>query len=497
MSKEAAQIRDDSFDDEKARTNHIEEAFTTAPVIELTEEEKAVERKLVRKLDRVIIPLTALLYLSGYLDRGNIGNAKLQGLFTLLDDDDTKYSIVLMSFFITYIIFSIPGTLLAKATSPALTIATGCLIWAVAASCMAGVQGFASMIVCRLFIGLGESMFGQAVAFHYSLWYTPNEIAKRLSIFIGCGVLAGAFGGLIAYGVSHIKSSIATFRILFLIEGVPSFVLGLFVLFFLPSRPETSRYLNEKERSVQFLRMDRLNLVEKKKGIDWVAIKYALTDWKTYVISITYSCMNFGLGSVSGFLPTIIKTMGYTNSEAQLYTVPPYAVALVFTLTVCYFSDRQKRRGLYVSLVFALASVGWLILLIVHKNQKVRYFATFLVVIGSYGAIPLIMSWVANNVRYSESARAVSLGMLNTVGQCLAIAASFLFVSKDGPKWTKGFSCNLAMSGLAVILSLFMTAYYHRENAKRDEAEGGPPAKAVTLDTTVLYDKTIGYRYVV
>jgi hypothetical protein len=120
---------------------------------------------------------------------GNIGNARLQGLQSeLLQGSDTKYSVVLLScvlidahysdgtfsyhpsFYITYIIFSVPGTLLAKAILPSTTIAIGCFIWSLSASSMAGTRSYGGVIACRLFIGLGEALFGQSVGFHYSLW---------------------------------------------------------------------------------------------------------------------------------------------------------------------------------------------------------------------------------------------------------------------------------------------------------------------------------------
>ncbi|BGP37061.1 hypothetical protein JCM10449v2_000965 [Rhodotorula kratochvilovae] len=124
---------------------------------------KANERKLVRKLDVLILPLAVLLYLSAYLDRGNLGNARLQGLEeTVLGDNDTRYSIALS---ITYILLSVPGTLLAKQFLPSTTIAFGALCWSIAATCQAGVTNPAGLYVCRLFVGVGEACFGQG-AFH-------------------------------------------------------------------------------------------------------------------------------------------------------------------------------------------------------------------------------------------------------------------------------------------------------------------------------------------
>jgi cyanate permease len=135
--------------------------------------------------------------------------------------------------------------------------------------------------------------------------------------------LTGAcrFGGLISYGVSSLKHPpITQWRILFLIEGIPSFIIAVVVFFFLPSRPQTSRYLTEDQRTLALTRLNRKNLGEGNTGIDWKAVKRALMDWKTYVVAVMYSCMNLGLGSVTGFLPTIVKGLGYSSANAQLYT---------------------------------------------------------------------------------------------------------------------------------------------------------------------------------
>lgn len=163
---------------------------------------------------------------------------------------------------------------------------------------MAGCTSFASIVVCRLFIGLGESIFGQAVVLHYSLWvchcqsftdlqYKKDEIATRLSMFIGAGVLAGAFGGLIAYGVALIQTQLAHWRILFMIEGLPSILLGICVVLFLPSRPSRSRYLHEEERELEFQRLRSQNLDEGDDGIDWSGVRRAFTDWKSYVVTVS------------------------------------------------------------------------------------------------------------------------------------------------------------------------------------------------------------------
>ncbi|KAK4698779.1 hypothetical protein P7C70_g7490, partial [Phenoliferia sp. Uapishka_3] len=499
------------------------------------------ERRLLFKLDILIIPLAVLLYLSAYLDRGNLGNARLQGLevrsdldrlfhetglsdhnnfqTTVLRGSDTNYSLALMFFFISYILFSIPGTLLAKAILPSTSISIGALIWSIAATCQSAAYNPGGLYVARVFVGLGEALFGQAMALYFTYWYLPTEVAKRVGLFIAAGSLSGAFGGLISYGVSSIKhSAIIKWKILFLIEGIPSLVLAICVYFFLPSRPQTSKYLNEDERTLAMTRLNRNSLGEGHTGVDWKAVKRAFCDWKTYAVALIYSCMNLGLGSVGGFLPTIIKGLGYSNADAQLYTVPPYVVSLVFMLMIATYSDRYQTRGIPIASVFAIALVGWSILLGVKPHHATasalhaRYFGCICVVTAGYANIPLIISWQSGNTG-SQSQRAVSLGMLNSIGsfsplliwtnhadaifpgQCLSILAAFLFPSNEGPRYIKGASLNIAFSAAGLIGTLAMTIYYHRENKRRDSVEGGRPPKGTTLNVLEDYDLAEGFRY--
>ncbi|WWC95606.1 hypothetical protein V866_002471 [Kwoniella sp. B9012] len=467
------------------------------------DENKKAERRLLLKLDVAILPFAVLLYLSAYLDRGNLANARLQGLQkSVLDNSDQNYSIALAMFFVTYIVFSVPGTLLARQFLPSRSIACGAMIWSIAATCQAATFNKAGLFVCRLFVGIGEAMFGQAMALHLSYWYTKHDLAKRVGLFISAGALAGAFGGLLSYGVSSIKNSaIPQWRILFLIEGCPSVILAICTFLFMPTRPETSRYLNEEERTLCLTRLNAESNVETSTGIEWGGVRRCLMDWKTYVISLAYSCMNLNLGSVGGFLPTIIKGFGYSNAKAQLFTVPPYAVALVFMLLLTSFSDYKQSRGIPVACVFILGLVGWSILLAVpashisHAQYSARYLACILVVTAGYTNIPLIISW-QSGCTGSQSQRATSLGMLNSVGQCLSLLAAFLFPSKEGPQYRKGATVNIAFQALGLVLVLAMTAWYRYENKRRDRVEGGRPPKGTPLNVVEQYDLAPGFRYV-
>ncbi|CAF3312063.1 unnamed protein product [Rotaria socialis] len=460
---------------------------------------KRAERNLKLKLDAVILPLTTFLYLSAYLDRGNMGNAKLQGIQTdLMGSSDTQFSIALACFYIAYIVFNVPGNIMAKVLKPSTAMAIAALIWGIASTLQAAAFNFAGIVVCSLFIGIGEAGFGPTVPFYYSIWYKRDEIAMRNALFIGCGALAGAFGGLIAYGVSHsTNSSIKpTWRILFLIEGLPTLVLALLIFLFLPTHPESSKYLSSEERVLATTRLmsSQANGVHIRK-FRWSGFRRAITDYKVYLCGVMYLGVNLTLASISGFLPTIIVSLGYSNADAQLYTVPPYACAAVFMIITSFLSDRFRCRGLFVAGVMMISCTGWIILLAVVDNQNVRYFATLLLVMGSFAAVPLMLTWVSNNSA-NESQRDVELGMLNGIGQCFAILAAFIFPSTDSPHWSKGFGLNLAFNALAVIVAVALYLILCHENARRDKKKGGRPFDMILVDVDTYNDLATGFRYV-
>jgi hypothetical protein len=218
------------------------------------------------------------------------------------------------------------------------------------------------------------------------------------------------------------------------------------------------------------------------------------------MIAGMYLGVNLTLGSISGFLPTIIKSLGWTAARAQLFTVPPYAVALVVMFIVSFSSDKLRIRGLFVALMASISAIGFIILLATdpNANHHVRYFAVFLCVAPTFTNIPLCLSWVSNN-NGSESSRSVALGMVNAVGQCFSILASFSFPSNEGPKYARGFGLNLAFSITTALLGLSLYILLKMENARRDKVEGrkeGGDDDAEGVDVIEQFDLAPGFRYI-
>ncbi|KAJ6627962.1 major facilitator superfamily domain-containing protein [Mycena sp. CBHHK59/15] len=457
----------------------------------------ADERRLVRRLDRRILPITCLLYLFAYLDRSNLGNARLQGLpKDLLGGDPTgkRFDWVNSVFFFSYITCQVPATIASKLFPPSVWMAVVAVGWGACSTLMASAFNFRGIMTARVFLGVFEACFGPAIPLYYSFFYTKEEMGARMAYWFGFAAVAGAFGGLIAFGVQHIHASVHDWRILFVIEGIPAILMGIVAYFFLPNRPESATFFNEKERAIALDRMNRSTSGDAGAVVSKAHIFMAFRDWRIYAGGAIYFGLNCALASISAFLPTIIATFGYTNARAQLLTVPPYAAAAVMLVLFAHASDRLQTRGVFMAVASTISGVGYVLLLTVPHNVHVRYFAVFCIVSGTYTTIGLIIAWFAHNLG-SETKRATGIPMFMAIGQCGSVLGSHIFPLTEGPRYIKGFGISCALEFLAAALAVVLAVSYRAENARRDRLYG-VPQPGTRVDTSQLADKANDFRYV-
>lgn len=491
-----AQTRRDS-----KMTNELDEKLETASESgsQSTDPEKIIEeRRLVRKLDQRILPITCLLYLFAYLDRSNLGNARLQGLPQDIlggDKSGKLFDWINSVFFFSYILCQVPATITSKLFPPRVWMACAAIGWGVTSTLMSTGFNFAGVVVARVFLGVFEAGFGPAIPLYFSFFYTKAEMGLRMAYWFGFAAVAGAFGGLIAFGVQHIHSSVSNWRLLFIIEGIPAVFLGFLTLLLLPNRPESTTFLNEREREIAIGRMNRSTRGDVGAVVQKAHIFMAFRDWRVYTGGVIYFGLNCALASISAFLPTIIKTFGYTNALAQLLTVPPYAVAAVVLCLFSYTSDRLQTRGTIVAISCTIGAIGYLILLTVHTNIHAQYFATFCITSGTYTSIGIIIAWFAHNLG-SETKRATGIPMFMAIGQCGSVLGSHLYPATEGPHYIKGFAVTMALEFLGAACAIILSISYRRDNARRDRLYGKSTPDSM-VDTHELADKASNFRYVV
>jgi sugar phosphate permease len=314
-----------------------------------------------------------------------------------------------------------------------------------------------------------------------------------MAYWFGFAAVAGAFGGLLAFGVQNIHANIQNWRLLFIIEGIPAVLLGILTIFFLPNRPESTTFLTERERAIALDRMNRATSGDTGAVVNRSHVRMAFKDWRIYTAGVIYFGLNCALASISAFLPTILKTLNYTNARAQLFTVPPYAVAAVVLVGFSYASDRVQSRGFFMAASCSIGAIGYLLLLTVHENLRVRYFATFCITSGTYTTIGLIIAWFAHNLG-SETKKATGIPMFMAIGQCGSVLGSHIYPKTQGPAYTQGFAIGCALEFLGAVCCIILSISYRRENARRDKLYGKPVDNA-RVDTHELADQAPNFRY--
>ncbi|KAJ3536193.1 hypothetical protein NM208_g6827 [Fusarium decemcellulare] len=422
------------------------------------EERAAIDRNLVRRIDKWLIPWLSLLYLLSFLDRTNIGNARLAGMEPDLNMSGADYNSALSIFFVSYAIFEPVTNALLKRFKPRLFFASIIVIWGTIVTLMGLITNHSGLLAARWFLGMAEAGLLPGVSYYLSCWYKASEIGVRIAVFFSAAALAGSFGGLLAAAIAQMDGigNKPGWAWIFIIEGLATVAVGVACWWMVFDWPDTARFLSPDDR----VRVQR-RIIASKQGrtaedFDKRYIWSALGDWKTY----GYMAINAGalvpIYAFSLFLPTILRGMGHHGTRAQLLSVPPYAVAAVCTVAVGFIADRTRQRGL-LNMGTVLIGMAGFSMLIASQNPKVQYAGTFLGAAGIYPILPNTMSWAVNNTEGSLK-RAIVVGMLAGFGNLNGVVSCNIYLVSESPRFWTGHGVVL---GYQVILLFGVSTLMH------------------------------------
>ncbi|CAJ2509102.1 Uu.00g141280.m01.CDS01 [Anthostomella pinea] len=386
------------------------------------------EKKLLRKLDVHIVPLVMLMYTFSFLDRVNIGNARLYHLERDLGLVGNQFQVAVSILFVTYLLFEVPSNLVLKPLTPQRYISFIVLAWGIIAMCTGFVQSYGSLIAVRLLLGAVEAGLFPGLTVYLTFFYTKRELALRVGYLFVSAAVAGAVGGLLAYGIGHMDGvrGMSGWRWIMIIEGLPSIVLGVVVFFLLPNDPEHAYFLSPAEKNFMVVRHRRhYGSTESAQRFSKKDMMAAFKDWKVWAFCFAQFGADTMLYGYSTFLPTIIKGLGSgSTAEIQLLTIPCYAVGAITYMSVAYLSDRKQMRGLFCVIFGAVSVIGYGIL-ISDTPAGVHYFGCFLIATGLYVIVGLPLAWLPNNSpRYGK--RTTASGIQLTIGNSSGIMSSFI-----------------------------------------------------------------------
>ncbi|KAG7138997.1 putative transporter C11D3.18C like protein [Verticillium longisporum] len=440
----------------------------------LIEFDPVAVKKLRWKLDLMTVPTVSFLYLFCFIDRANIGNARIAGMEKDLGFQGYDYNVVLS--------WMGPGWFL-PATSlafGAISIATGF------------VQSQAALCGVRFLLGIFEAGMLPGIAYYLSRWYQRAELTFRLSLYMVMAPLAGAFGGLLASAILTLDhfGSLHSWRMIFAIEGIITVGLALIAFVTLTDRPETARWLTQEEKDLCIARLkaERVGATEVLDNLDRKRLWRGMTSPVTLHIAVIFLFNNITVQGLAFFLPTIVRTIypEYTVVQQQLHSVPPYAVGAVFVLAFPALSWYLDRRQVLIALSAPLVMTGY-IMFLASETATIRYAATFLIASSAMVMGPMSNAHISANV-VSDTARSSAIGLNVMFGNVGGLISTWSYLVKDAPNFPIGNGLNLAAATMILIIATCGWFWMKWDNKKREgrnveeELAGLSPGQVSDLD---------------
>ncbi|KAG2211881.1 hypothetical protein INT47_004568 [Mucor saturninus] len=312
-------------------------------------------------------------------------------------------------------------------------------------------------------------------------------MATRIALFWGSTVAAHAYAGILAYGILQLRGSggLAGWQWLFLIEGIPTVVVAIIALFYLPESPSTWTMFTVEERILAVKRLEEdgetnhthvtlgdLDASNKKQAIK------ALTDWKVWIYMVMFFC-----GSVPN------TRMGYDDKlSANLMSAPPYVGAVFVMITAAYSSDIRKDRAFHAILGASICMIGYIILNICVQRPAL-YTGVCIAVSGIFVINPIVNAWLTSNIA-PDMKKSVATAMAVSANNSAGLIGSNIYRHSDAPRYLRGHRINLMFISLFIILALIQRFLLRRENnLKRQEKSKLTPEELQELTES---DKKIG-----
>lgn len=430
----------------------------TKPVSSLknkTTEALSLQAGAYRKVMWRLVPFLFLCYVVAYLDRVNVGFAKLQ-MLTDLKFSDAAYGLGAGIFFIGYFIFEVPSNLIVHRTGARRWITRIMVTWGFLSASMMFVTSETIFYVLRFFLGAAEAGFFPGIILYLTFWFPSEQRGRIVALFMTAiamsGVIGGPLSGLIMTSMSGINGW-AGWQWLFLIEGLPSILMGVIVFFYLDDSIAQAKWLSPAEKDVL-----QANIAAEQKTQVHMTIGQTFKNPQVLMLSGLYFFFIMGLYGVSFWLPQLIKNLGVKDiMNVGLLSAIPYGVAAVCMVLVGQSSDRLAERRWHLVVPASLGAVG-LVLSGVFGNQPVL--GMLALTLGTAGILSVLpVFWTLPTAFLTGASAAAGIALVNSIGNLAGFLSPYMVgLVKDATGNTTLALYMLACSmALGAILTFFVT----------------------------------------
>ncbi|EJD40791.1 MFS general substrate transporter [Auricularia subglabra TFB-10046 SS5] len=452
------------------------------PLVEFTAAER---RSAWRKVDLHVLPVAILLYIASYIDRANIGNARVLGLADDLNLTSGQYNWALSIFFVGYVLLETPSNILLRRVRPSVYIPCLTMVWSLISGLHATVRSPTGLLAVRFALGVAEAGYVPGAVFWLACWYPRSMLGRRFAYLFTAVSITGACGGLLATAIYQLDGvrGIAGWRWIFIVEGALSALVGVAAFLLMADYPASARWLDGRERAYVLLanEADRAQLAA--EPFERGQILSAFRDWRVYVWGVVFLCTNAPSYSVILSLPSVVAGLGYTGVHATLLACPPYAFSLLLVLAAGWSVDRHGHRYAHHAAACALAIIALVVLMVVESLAE-RY-AMFFLVMFMLVPISTTWGWLSGNVAGANK-RAAATGFVLSVGTIGGAISGQVYREEWAPRYVRGHAVNVGFYTLALLAGGVLWWSYRRDNMRRDKLELGDGGAVSDKDEGVV-----------
>ncbi len=381
----------------------------------------AIEEATYRKVARRLIPLLMLCYVVAYLDRVNVGFAKLQ-MASDLNLSDAVYGFGAGIFFLGYFLFEIPSNLILNRVGARVWIARIMITWGLISCLTLYVTSPTGFYVMRFLLGVAEAGFFPGIIVYLTCWFPAHRRARMTSRFIVAVPLAGIIGGPLSGYILKTFDGLHGWhgwQWLFLLEGLPSILVGFLVLACLDDRIDKAKWLTHDEKTL----LER-NVAADNASKDDVPLTAVLTDRRIWLICAMHFCFVMGMYGVGFWMPTIIKGAGAVDPwMIGLLSAIPSLAAVVVMLGVARNADLRRERRWHTAGPALCGAVGLLLAVAWTHNTTLSMFALSMATAGILTTLPLF--WCFPTAILAGTGAAAGIALVNAMGNLAGFAGPY------------------------------------------------------------------------
>lgn len=420
------------------------------------EDDLAVEERAVQKAFRRIVAFLFILFVFSFLDRTNIGLAALS-MNKDLKLTATMYGFATTIFYAGYALCEIPSNVLLTRFGARKWISRILITWGIASTSTMFTRNATSLYIVRLLVGIAEAGFLPGILLYLTFWFSPAYRARAIGMFMMAQPATIALGASISGIIlqhAHGWFGLAGWRWLFLIEGLPSVILGVVTYNYLSDSPAMAKWLTDEERSALLRRLEQ----EENKSPACQSVSSTpwqeVFSWNVIILSLCYFCMVVGLNANATWTPQIVREVLKTHNFAYVgvVTAIPAMFALISMPLWGAHSDRQMERSWHFALPVFLSALGW-VAVAVLRAPELRMAGLTLSVAGVFAG--QVIFWTVPPNVLSLRGRPVGIAWINTCGIVSASISPLLFgYLKD---LTNGWFASLMFTaGMLVIAAVLV-----------------------------------------